>query len=194
MSFCKGLSEYDSPFVCTFVDNNASFFYITVIMKYITLILLFILLFCGISIAQETASAIAMGTFSVASSLTATKLADLIFGDLVTGINTTVQPTDAQAAQFLINGSGNTVVQVTITFPNELTCGSSTMKFYTLVPIYNTIPNAMSAIQFTSSSGGSANTGLDGNLYVWAGGRITADKNQTAGKYAGIIELVVTQP
>jgi hypothetical protein len=162
-------------------------------MKYITLILLFILLFCDISIAQETASAIAMGTFSVASSLTATKLADLNFGDLVVGVNTTVQPTDTHAAQFLINGNGNSVVQVTVTFPSNLTCGSNTMNFYTISPIYNTIPDAVSATQFQQTSGGTATTGADGNLYIWAGGRVMANKNQAVGIYAGIIQIVVVQ-
>jgi len=163
-------------------------------MKYIIPTLLFVFLFCCISIAQETASATAMGTYSLASSLTATKLADLNFGNLIVGINTIVQPTDAHAAQFLINGNGNSVVQITISFPSDLTCGSNTMKFHTLVPLYGTIPDAVSALQFQQTSGGSASTGADGNLYIWAGGGIMASINQAAGNYAGIIELVVTQP
>jgi hypothetical protein len=163
-------------------------------MRYIAQILLFVLLFCGISIAQVTASATAMGSFSVLGYATVTRLADLNFGDLIVGVNTTVLPTDAQAAEFLFNGSDNTVVQVTITFPSDLTCGSNTMKFHTISPIYNTIPDAMTAVEFKKTSGGSASTGADGNLYVWVGGRVMANNNQAAGSYTGIMQIVVVQP
>ena len=163
-------------------------------MKYITSTLLFVLLFCSISIAQMTASATAMGTFSVLGSATITKLADLDFGNLIVGVNTTVQPTDARAAEFLFNGDANAVVQVTITFPSDLIYGSNAIKFYEISPIYNTTPNATSATQFQQTSGGTATTGADGNLYIWAGGRVMADKNQAAGIYTGIIQIVIVQP
>jgi hypothetical protein len=163
-------------------------------MKYIKQTLLFVLLFCGISIAQVTVSATAMGTFSVLGYATVTRLADLDFGALIVGVNTTVLPTDAQAAEFLFNGNVNTDVQVTITFPSDLICGSNTMKFHEISPIYNTIPDASSATQFKHTSGGSATTGADGNLYIWAGGRVMANKNQAAGQYTGIIQIVVVQP
>ena len=55
-------------------------------------------------------------------------------------------------------------------------------------PIYNTIPDAMSATQFKHKMGGSATTGTDGNLYVWVGGRVNAKNNQAAGTYTGIIQ------
>jgi hypothetical protein len=154
---------------------------------------LFVLLFCSISIAQETASATATGTFSVLGSTTITKLADLDFGNLIIGVQTTVQPTDAQAAEFLFNGDINTVVQVTITFPSDLTCGSNAMTFHTVSPIYNTIPDAASATQFKHKTGGSASTGSDGNLYIWAGGKVMANKNQAAGIYTGIIQIEVVE-
>ena len=162
-------------------------------MKYIASTLLFILFFCSMSIAQETASATAMGTFSVLGSTTITKIADLDFGNLIIGVQTTVQPTDAHAAEFLFNGDVNTNVQVTITFPSNLTCGSNTIKFYEISPIYNTIPDATSATQFKNTSGGSATTGTDGNLYIWAGGRVMANKNQAVGIYTGIIQIEVTE-
>jgi len=163
-------------------------------MKYILPILLFVFLFCCNSIAQETASAIAAGTFSVSSYFTVTRLADLVFGELAAGVNMSIQPTSAKAAQFLINGNGNSIVQVTITFPPSLTCGNNTLVFNPLVPICNTIPDASSAVQFSGSSGGSVSTGSDGNLYVWVGGKILATQMQPAGSYNGIIQLVVTQP
>jgi hypothetical protein len=164
-------------------------------MKYITPTLLFVLLFCGISIAQVTASATAMGSFSVLGYTTVTRLADLNFGDLVVGVATIILPTDAQAAEFLFNGNANTNVQVTITFPSDLTCGSNTLNFNTPNrPIYNTIPDAMTAVEFNKKTGGSASTGVDGNLYIWVGGRARATKNQAAGSYTGIMQIVVVQP
>jgi hypothetical protein len=163
-------------------------------MKYITTTMLFVLLFGGISTAQVTASATAMGTFSVLGYATVTRLADLNFGDLIVGVNTTVLPTDAQAAEFLFNGSNNTVVDVTLTYPSDLTCGSNTMKFHDIPAIYNTIPDATTAVEFKKKTGGSATTGPDGNLYVWVGGRVMAGNNQAAGSYTGIMQIVVVQP
>jgi hypothetical protein len=162
-------------------------------MKFITPTLLFVLLICDLSVAQVTATA--LGTFSVLGYSTVTRLTDLNFGDLILGVNTTVLPTDAQAAEFLFNGSNNTAVQVTLTFPTVLTCGSNTMNFNTPGrPIYNTIPDAMTAVEFRRRTGGSATTGPDGNLYVWVGGRVRARNNQAAGSYTGIMQIVIVQP
>jgi hypothetical protein len=164
-------------------------------MKYITPTLLFVLLFCGISIAQVTASATAMGSFSILGYATVTRLADLNFGDVIVGAATIVLPTDAQAAEFLFNGSNNTVVQVTITFPTDLICGSNTLNFNTPNrSMYNTIPDAMTAVEFKKKTGGTATTGADGNLYVWVGGRVRTGNNQAAGSYTGIIQIVIVQP
>jgi hypothetical protein len=162
-------------------------------MKHIAQTLLLLLLSCSIGMAQETVSATAMGTFSVTSSLTVTKLADLIFGDMLVGVTTTILPTSAQAARFFINGNANSTIQVTITFPTSLTCGSNTMEFSPLTPLYNTSSDALSAIQFLGSSGGIASTGTGGNLYIWVGGKTTATTKQPAGNYTGIIELTVTE-
>jgi len=162
-------------------------------MKNITPTLLFVLLFCNISIAQVTASATAMGTFSILGYATVTRLADLNFGNLSTGVNATVNPTDAQAAEFLFNGSSNTDVQVIITFPSQLTSGTKTMAFHTERYTYNTIPDASTATEF-KKKGGTATTGADGNLYVWAGGTVIVKNNQAAGSYTGIMQIVIVQP
>jgi hypothetical protein len=179
----------------TFVDNHKSFSYIIIAMKYLVQILIFISLFCGTSIAQGTGSATANGTFAVAAYMTVIKLADLEFGTIFVGTTLTVDPTDAGAAEFLFNGNSSTTTQVTITFPIDLTSGSNTINFNTPGrPIYNTIPDAMTATQFKKKTGGSASTGADGNLYVWVGGRVRAANRQAAGTYTGIITVVVTQP
>ena len=147
------------------------------------------------SIAQVTASATAMGSFAVLGYTTITRLADLNFGNVMTGVATIVDPTSAQAAEFLFNGNANTVVDVTVTFPADLICGSNTLNFNTPAkPIYNTIPDAISAMEFKRKTGGSASTGPDGNLYVWVGGRVRAGINQAAGSYTGIMQIVVVQP
>jgi hypothetical protein len=163
-------------------------------MKFITKTLFFVLFFSGVGIAQVTASATAMGTFAVLGYTTITRLADLNFGNLTIGVNTTVDPTNAQAAEFLFNGNANTVVDVTITFPADLTCGANTIKFNDLPPIYNTIPDAMTATQFKGKKNWSASTGPDGNLYVWVGGKVRAAINQAAGSYTGTMQIVVVQP
>jgi hypothetical protein len=162
-------------------------------MRHITPTLLFVLLFCSISIAQGTGSATAEGSFSVLGYATVTRLADLNFGNLLTGVNITIDPTDAQAAEFLFNGNANTDVQVTITFPNELRCGTNTMIFHTVRYTYNIIPNASTSTEF-KKKGGTATTGADGNLYIWAGGRVNVANNQAAGSYTGIMQIVIIQP
>jgi hypothetical protein len=163
-------------------------------MRYTKLILIFIMIFECASVAQETGSATATGTFSVLGYATVTRLADLNFGDLIVGVNTTVLPTDARAAQFLFNGSNNTDVDVTLTYPKDLTCGSNTMKFHDIPAIYNIIPDATTATEFKKKDGGPATTGPDGNLYVWVGGRVMAANNQAAGCYTGIMQIVIVQP
>jgi len=164
-------------------------------MKCITQILLFIFLLNGISNAQHSASATANGTFVQAAYMTVIKLADLNFGTIFVGTTLTVDPTSSQAAEFLFNGNSNSTTQVTITFPADLINGSNTINFNTPGrPIYNTIPDAMTATQFKKKTGGSAITGADGNLYIWVGGRVRAANRQAAGTYTGTITVDVTQP
>jgi hypothetical protein len=164
-------------------------------MKYITQTLLFVLLFCSISIAQQQASATANGTFTVIAYMTVIKLADLDFGTIFVGTTLTVDPTSPQAAEFLFNGNANTDVDVTITFPADLISGSNTINFNTPGrPIYNTIPDPMTATEFRRKWGGAASTGADGNLYVWVGGRVRAANRQAAGTYTGIMQIVIVHP
>jgi hypothetical protein len=164
-------------------------------MKYITQILLFVFLLSSISIAQQSASATANGTFAVAAYMTVIKLADLNFGNVFVGTTPTIDPTSPQAAEFLFNGNANAVAQVTITFPGNLNSGSNTLNFSTPGrPTYNTIPDAMSATAFKHKTGGSATTGTDGNLYVWVGGSVRARNNQAAGTYTGIMQIAIVQP
>ncbi len=144
--------------------------------------------------AQETASATATGSFSVLGYTTVTRLADLMFGDLVLGDNTTVQPTSPKAAQFLFNGSPNTRVQISITYPRDLTCGSNTLRFHSTSAVFNTISNPTTATPFLEATGGEATTGNDGNLYIWVGGRVMAKKKQPVGSYNGLMKIIVVQP
>jgi hypothetical protein len=178
----------------TFVDNHASFSYITVVMKHFTSQIFLVLFFFGNGSAQVTVSASAMGTFAVLGYSTVTRLSDLNFGDLIVGTNVTVLPTDPRAAEFMFNGNNNTVVQVTLTYPATLTSGSNTMRFFEINAVQNIIPDAATAVEFKKKSGGSASTGPDGDLYIWVGGRVVVGPNQAAGSYTGIMQIVVVQP
>jgi hypothetical protein len=164
-------------------------------MKSFLQTLSFVFLLSSSSIAQSTASATANGTFTVIAYMTVIKLADLDFGTIFVGTTLTVDPTSPQAAEFLFNGNANTDVDVTITFPADLTSGSNTINFNTPGrPIYNTIPDAMTATVFKRKTGGTAQTGADGNLYVWVGGRVRAANRQAAGTYTGIMQIVIVHP
>jgi hypothetical protein len=165
-------------------------------MKNLLQTLLIIFLLNSISIAQRSASATANGTFAVAAYMTVIKLSDLNFGTIFEGTTLTVEPTSPQAAQVLFNGNSNAIADVTVTYPNVLKSGTNTMNFQNSKsnPMYNTIPNAMSATEFKRKTGGSAQTGADGNLFIWVGGKVTATRPTPAGTYTGIIQIVVVQP
>jgi hypothetical protein len=164
-------------------------------MKCLLSILIFIFLLGSISIAQQSASVTANGTFAVAAYMTVIKLSDLNFGTIFVGTTLTVEPTSPQAAAFLFNGNSNANTEVTITFPADLMSGANTINFNTPGrPVYNTIPNVMTATEFKKKTGGAAQTGADGNLYVWVGGRVRAANRQAAGTYTGIIQISIVQP
>ena len=165
-------------------------------MKYVLQVLLFVFLVYGISLAQVTISATANGTFTMLGYATAQKLADLDFGWFTPGTTVTVEPTQAQAAEFLFNGNSSTSVTVTITFPSTLSSGTSTMNFSNTKsnPIYNTIPDALhGAVEFKHKDGGSATTGTDGNLYIWVGGKVKANAPQKTGTYTGVLHITIVQ-
>jgi hypothetical protein len=164
-------------------------------MKSLQYVLLLIFFLGHISLAQQTASATANGTFTVIAYMTVVKLADLEFGTIFVGTTLTVGPTSPQAAAFLFNGNSNATTDVTITFPTDLLNGSNTITFNTPGrPVYNTIPNVMTATEFKKKTGGVAQTGADGNLYVWVGGRVRAANRQAAGTYTGIMQISIVQP
>jgi hypothetical protein len=164
-------------------------------MKSLLQTLLFAFLLSSVSIAQQSASATANGTFAVAAYMTVIKLSDLNFGTIFVGTTLTVEPTSSQAASFLFNGNSNANTEVTITFPADLMSGANTINFNTPGrPVYNTIPNVMTATEFKKKTGGAAQTGADGNLYVWVGGRVRAANRQAAGTYTGIMQISIVQP
>ncbi len=165
-------------------------------MNLIIRALSFIIIFWNTNLAQLTASATATGTYAQLGYSTATKLADLNFGTIYVGTSIAVEPKSAQAAEVMFNGSSSTAVNVTITFPTVLNNGPNTINFQNSKsnPVYNTIPDASSAVEFKHKDGGTASTGPDGNLYIWMGGKVTATRPIAAGVYTGIIQVVVVQP
>ena len=144
--------------------------------------------------AQESASAVANGSFSVTSYFNITKLTDLSFGTVPAGGSIIVNPTSGASAMFKISGSGTTGVQVSIIYPASLQSGSNMLVFTSLLPLHNTLAQSASADAFPSVAGGDAITGDDGNLYVWVGGKVTAVPQQRAGFYSGIIQISVAAP
>jgi hypothetical protein len=70
-------------------------------MKSLRYVLLLIFFLSHISIAQQTASATANGTFTVIAYMTVVKLADLEFGTIFVGTTLTVDPTSPQMLPYL---------------------------------------------------------------------------------------------
>ena len=144
--------------------------------------------------AQESASAVANGSFSVTSYFNITKLTDLSFGTVPAGGSIIVKPTSGTSAMFKISGSGATGIQVSIIYPAGLQSDGNMLVFTSLLPLHNTLAQSATAPAFPSVTGGDAITGGDGNLYVWVGGKVTATPQQRAGFYSGIVQISVTAP
>jgi hypothetical protein len=190
----EGLSK-DSPFFVSsrLIENDRFSSYIKHMRKG-TLTVIFLLSTFIQGQAQESASAVANGSFSVTSYFNITKLTDLSFGTVPVGGSIIVNPVSGTSAMFKIFGSGTTGVQVTINLPASLQYNGNALMFTPLLPLYNTLAQSASAAAFPSVTGGDANTGTDGNLYVWVGGKVTATPQQRAGFYSGIVQISVTAP
>lgn len=144
------------------------------------------------SIAAQATGDI-QATAVVLAPLTVTPAANLDFGNVIPGVNSTLLPSDANAGRFDVAGSG--VLEVTLDFttlPNQLaTGGGATM------PILYGAGSAAYAdtpagAQTTFDPSATATTNLvAGALSVFLGGTVQPAFNQAAGSYSATVTLQV---
>lgn len=148
----------------------------------------------GMAAAQGTASIQAVANVSTIA-LSAGFVQELDFGVVVAGAPTTIDPRSGLAGAFVIHGTRNAEIQVTITLPAALTLGGSSMPiafgpnagchrnrnqlnnctyFDPAAPLIVRIRNQNPP---------------DNHYWVWIGGTVTPAPAQPGGTYAGNITL-----
>ena len=133
----------------------------------------------------------------VLESLVVTAVNDLEFGDIVAGNTSAVAPDDATAGQYEISGEAGSEVSLSFTLPSNLEL--------VLDPSF-TMPISFSnsdGIHSTTNDAGAGSTfdpnvvhtptlnAMNGDLYIFIGGEVTAAPGQEPGNYEGTITLTV---
>lgn len=136
-------------------------------------------------------------TARVMETLTVIAVNDLDFGDVLQGVNKTINPDAAEAGRFDVSGEAGSEIDITFTLPTELeleTDPSQVMviSFSSTSGIYNTTNDAGAGNSFNPADGATAmiNSG-SGELYVFIGGMIEPTVSQFPGNYEGTITLTV---
>lgn len=133
--------------------------------------------------------------------MTIATLRDLNFGTVITGVATTVQPTDPNAGEWQVTGSPNAIVIITFTLPAQLAniqaLPGSTMPISfgaTSARRRRAINNPVGAGAFNPNVGTLGLLGPPANptLYIWLGGTVNPAATAKPGIYQGtvIVSLV----
>lgn len=144
------------------------------------------------SAAAAQATGDIQATAVVLAPLTVTPAANLDFGNVIPGVNSTLLPSDANAGRFDVAGSG--VLEVTLDFttlPNQLSSGAATMPI-TYAAGSAAYADTPAGAQTTFDPSATATTNLvAGALSVFLGGTVQPAFNQAAGSYSATVTLQV---
>jgi hypothetical protein len=165
-------------------------------MKNLIFVAVLLLIVSSLSFGQ---SASANVTANVTAALTIVKTNDLALSTVTRGSFVKVLSKDAAAAAFTITGTAPSQgITVTVSSLTNLTSavGGYTMPFTQEIPIHSDVVTGQStALDFSALTGGPATTdAVNGNLWVWIGGSVTASAGQAAGSYSGTFTVSVTIP
>jgi len=160
-------------------------------VKKLLVVAVLLLIISSLSFGQTTGNATVTAT--VQATLSIIKTNDLALGNVQRGGTATVLSTDPGAAAFTISGTASSQVTTTLSALADLTSNGHNMPFTLQTPIYNTSNTQTGASAFGAAPY-IASTNVDGNLWVWFGGSVTASAGQAAGTYSGTITVSVTQP
>ncbi len=161
-------------------------------MKKLLVVVVLLLVVSVVSFAQVSQNANITANVNVA--LTLGKLTDLAALTATQGQTVFWASNVANAASFLFTGAANASSTITVTFPATLSYLTNTMTFTGQIPRTNTVANPATSTALAGLTGGAATTTGAGQLWIYAGGGVTADPAQVAGQYTGQITVAVTQP
>ncbi len=132
----------------------------------------------------------------VLETLTVTAVNDLDFGDVIQNQNKTVNPEDAEAGSFFINGEPGSEVELSFALPSvlDLDGGPETMDitFSSTSARHNTVDDASAGSAFDPSVGATTPiNATNGELYVYIGATAEPTPTQAPGNYEATITLTV---
>ena len=132
-------------------------------------------------------------TATVLTPLTVLGTADLDFGNVIPGLNTTILPGDVGGGVFAIGGSGTLEVQLDFgTLPTNLVDGGNTLpiSFGPSAAGYNTAatPGILTFDPATTMDAPLAS----GAMTVYVGGTVAPAASQPQGVYTGTLQLTVS--
>lgn len=132
---------------------------------------------------------------SRAQLVAATGIRDLAFGNVLPGVTTSVQPSDAvRSGQFNITGPSLGRIEITFTLPTALTrAGGTTMpiSFGSTSAGYSASGSIVGQTAFNPHSPFRANLSVLGRGSVFLGGALTPAGSQAAGSYTATMTITV---
>jgi hypothetical protein len=160
-------------------------------MKKLLLVAVLLMVVAVASYAQTNTANI---TANVSVAHTLGHLTDLAALALNQGQTVFFASNTANAASFLFTGAANASTTVGVAFPATVSDGVNTMTFTGQIPRTNVVANAVTSVVLADITGGTATTTGAGQLWIYAGGGVTAAAAQPAGQYTGVITVTVSQP
>jgi hypothetical protein len=160
--------------------------------KFLVIVVLLMVVACA-SFAQPVIQT-ANITANVNVTLTLAKLTDLAALTANQGQTVFFASNVAQAASFLFTGAASASTTVGVAFPATVSDGTNTMTFTGQIPRTNVAANPATSTALAAITGGTATTTGIGQLWIYAGGGVTAAPTQPAGQYTGVITVTVSQP
>jgi uncharacterized protein DUF4402 len=149
------------------------------------------------AVRAQAAASIASDAVVVTIGMSFTTLNNLDFGSVIRGVSTTIQPTDAAAGAWQVNGNPNAFVTITFTLPATLT-NIQAVPGVTMPITFaansarwrRATNNPAGATPFDPAVGvanGRFGPVPNPTLYVWIGGTVSPTAAQLPGIYQGTI-------
>ncbi len=149
-------------------------------------------------LSAQAGASVSADAVVVTVGMTIATLNDLNFGTVIKGVATTVLPTDANAGEWQVTGSGNAFVIISFTLPTVLTniqaLPGSTMpiSFSATSARWNRANNnAAAGTAFNPATGAVGRLGptANPNMYIWIGGTVNPAAAAKPGIYQGTVVL-----
>ncbi len=161
-------------------------------MKKLLLVAVLLMVVAVASYAQVQTANI---TANVNATVTLAKLTDLATLTANQGQTVSFASNTANAASFLMTGAALASTTVVVAFPATLSDAAlNTMTFTGQIPRTNIVAGAATSTALAALTGGTATTSAGGQLWIYAGGGVTAAAAQPAGQYTGVVTVTVSQP